>query len=69
MKTMVTFLLFCGLQLAAQDMQSCPMHKQHMKEAHSIRRTWKNTATRRWGSRMTRPLIISVCCRTVGLLN
>ena len=32
MKTVVTFLVFCGLQLAAQDMQSCPMHKQHMKE-------------------------------------
>src|ERR1017187_7345772 len=29
MKTIVAFLLFCGLQLAAQDMQCCPMHKQH----------------------------------------
>ena len=29
MKTIVAFLLFCGLQLAAQDMQSGPMHKQH----------------------------------------
>lgn len=33
MKTVVAFLLVCGLQLAAQDMQSCPMHKEHMKEA------------------------------------
>ena len=33
MKTIIAFLLFGGLQLAAQDMQSCPMHKEHMKEA------------------------------------
>jgi len=33
MKTVIAFLLFSGLQLAAQDMQSCPMHKEHMKEA------------------------------------
>ena len=33
MKTVVAFLLFSGLQLVAQDMQSCPMHKEHMKEA------------------------------------
>ena len=31
MKTVVTFLLLYGLQLAAQDMQSCPMHSEHMK--------------------------------------
>ena len=31
MKTVITLLLFGGLQLAAQDMQSCPMHKEHMK--------------------------------------
>jgi hypothetical protein len=31
MKTAVAFLLLCGLQLAAHDMQSCPMHKEHMK--------------------------------------
>jgi hypothetical protein len=30
MKTVVTFLFLCGLQLAAQDMQSCPMHKEQM---------------------------------------
>ncbi|MFZ0418240.1 MAG: hypothetical protein WAM04_09035 [Candidatus Sulfotelmatobacter sp.] len=30
MKIIVTVFLFCGLQLAAQDMQSCPMHKDHM---------------------------------------
>jgi hypothetical protein len=33
MKTVIAFLLFSGLQLSAQDMQSCPMHKEHMKEA------------------------------------
>jgi TusA-related sulfurtransferase len=32
MKTIIVFLLFGGLQLVAQDMQSCPMHKEHMKE-------------------------------------
>jgi hypothetical protein len=31
MKTVITLLLFGGLQLAAQDMQSCPMHREHMK--------------------------------------
>jgi hypothetical protein len=33
MKTVIAFLLFGGLQLAAQDMRSCPMYKEHMKEA------------------------------------
>jgi hypothetical protein len=33
MKTLIAFLLFGGLQVAAQDMESCPMHKEHMKEA------------------------------------
>jgi hypothetical protein len=33
MKTVIAFLTFGILQLAAQDMQSCPMHKEHMKEA------------------------------------
>jgi len=33
MKTVIAFLLFSGLQLSAQDMQSCPLHKEHMKEA------------------------------------
>jgi hypothetical protein len=33
MKTVIAFLMFGALQLAAQDMQSCPMHKEHMKEA------------------------------------
>ena len=32
MKTVIAFLLFSGLELAAQDMQSCPMHKEQMKE-------------------------------------
>jgi hypothetical protein len=29
MKIFVTLLVFCGLKLVAQDMQSCPMHKEH----------------------------------------
>jgi hypothetical protein len=33
MRTVLAFLLFSVLQLTAQDMQSCPMHKEHMKEA------------------------------------
>lgn len=33
MKILISLLLFGGLQLAAQDMQSCPMHKEHMKAA------------------------------------
>jgi hypothetical protein len=32
-KTVIVVLMFGALQLAAQDMQSCPMHKEHMKEA------------------------------------
>jgi hypothetical protein len=33
MKTVIAFLMLGALQLAAQDMRSCPMHKEHMKEA------------------------------------
>src|SRR5882762_4582748 len=33
MKTVIVLLLACGLQLAAQDMRSCPMHKDHAKNA------------------------------------
>jgi hypothetical protein len=33
MKVLITILLFGALQLTAQDMQSCPMHKEHMKAA------------------------------------
>jgi hypothetical protein len=33
MKTVIAVLIFGVLQLAAQDMQSCPMHKEHMKDA------------------------------------
>ena len=33
MKTLIAFLLFSGLQLGAQGMQSCPMHKEHLKAA------------------------------------
>lgn len=32
MKTLVLFALSCSLQLAAQDMKSCPMHKQTKSE-------------------------------------
>jgi hypothetical protein len=29
-KIVITLFLFCALQSPAQDMQSCPMHKEHM---------------------------------------
>jgi hypothetical protein len=29
MRVIITLFLFCNLQSAAQDMQSCPMHKDH----------------------------------------
>jgi hypothetical protein len=32
MKTLVILALFCGLRLAAQDMKSCPMHKETKSE-------------------------------------
>jgi hypothetical protein len=32
MKTLVILALFCGLQLAAQEMKSCPMHSQTKSE-------------------------------------
>jgi hypothetical protein len=34
MKTVVVLLLCCGVQLAAQDMQSCPMHEEHASSQH-----------------------------------
>jgi hypothetical protein len=33
MKIVLAFLLSCGLQVAAQDMQTCPIHKEHMKNS------------------------------------
>jgi hypothetical protein len=33
MKTIIAVLLLYGLQLVAQDMASCPQHKEHMKNA------------------------------------
>lgn len=33
MKTIIAFLLLGGLQLIAEDMQSCPMHKENVKAA------------------------------------
>jgi hypothetical protein len=33
MKIIIAFLMLGALPLAAQDVQSCPMHKEHMKEA------------------------------------
>ena len=33
MKTLIALLLFSGMQLGAQDMQSCPMHKEQLKAA------------------------------------
>jgi hypothetical protein len=32
MKTFIALLLLCGLQSAAQGMQTCPMHKQHQAD-------------------------------------
>ena len=32
MKSMVLFLLLCGFSATAQDIQSCPMHKDHQTE-------------------------------------
>jgi hypothetical protein len=31
---MIALFLLGGMQLAAQDIQSCPMHKEHTKEQH-----------------------------------
>jgi hypothetical protein len=33
MKAVIILLLFCSLPAAAQDVQSCPMHKEHMKSS------------------------------------
>jgi hypothetical protein len=33
MKLVGMFFLFASLHLSAQDMQSCPMHEEHMREA------------------------------------
>jgi hypothetical protein len=33
MKIAIAFLLSCALQVAAQDVQSCPIHKEHMKNS------------------------------------
>jgi hypothetical protein len=30
-RIVLALFLFCGLRLVAQDMQSCPMHKEHKK--------------------------------------
>lgn len=35
MKTMAGLLLLCGPPLVAQDMQSCPMHKDHAAQHHA----------------------------------
>jgi hypothetical protein len=34
-KIVIALSLFCGLQLSAQDMQSCPMHKQHQADVET----------------------------------
>jgi hypothetical protein len=64
-KTLIALFLFCGLQVAAQDMQSCPMHTEQMKAAQQRADVGK-MATRRRDSRMTRRHIISASTRTVG---
>ena len=33
MKFLIVLVLLSGIQLASQDMKSCPMHTQHMKDA------------------------------------
>jgi len=33
-KTLIALFLFCGLQVAAQNIQSCPKHREHLKEQH-----------------------------------
>jgi hypothetical protein len=33
-RILIAMLIFSGLQLAAQDVQSCPMHKEHTKTQH-----------------------------------
>ena len=37
MKTVITLLLSCGLQVMAQDMQSCPMHTEHANSSSQHR--------------------------------
>ena len=37
MKTALALFLVCGLQLTAQDMQSCPMHQDHAGNSASHR--------------------------------
>jgi hypothetical protein len=36
MKTIVTLLLLSNLQLSGQDMQSCPMHKEHSQHQAEV---------------------------------
>jgi hypothetical protein len=33
-RIVIASFLFWGMQLSAQDIQSCPMHKEHTKEQH-----------------------------------
>ena len=42
MKTLIALFLFCGLQVAAQDMQSCPMLTEQMKAAQQRADVGKN---------------------------
>jgi hypothetical protein len=42
MKTLAAFLLCFGIQLAAQDMQSCSMHKEHSKQSTHLANLEKN---------------------------
>jgi hypothetical protein len=36
MKMLVTFVALCGLQLGAQDMKSCPMHKEQSQHQADV---------------------------------
>jgi hypothetical protein len=64
MKTVLAFLMLGGLPLPGQDMQFCPMHKEHMKEASQHQTDVEKHGDERWDFPMTRPLIICVCTRT-----
>jgi len=36
MKTLVAFVVLCGLQIAGQDMKSCPMHKENSEHQADV---------------------------------
>jgi len=66
MKVPITILLFGALQLTAQDMQSCPMHKEHMKAVSQHQVDVEKHGDQAMGFPHDKPLIISACTPTVG---